>query len=340
MATRKRKTIPRSVKNELWNKHFDNINGKCLCCGKVISVFDFEAGHVIAHAENGSDDISNLRPICSTCNRSMGTQNMDEFKQTYFGSNNQQVDEKELTAIKNAIEVKYDQLMKKQTEALEEEYEEKKQKIIDDIEKKIMHEKQVAEKEWRLKHAPAKNVKTSPEQTSKYVEVNVKMKSARLNNIIKNIIDGKSPIRMKINANEKNCAGHIFHLTQQQSKQVETMKDSCELILDKDQINHIKEVNFTSDGFITKLHRRLNAVEESDEEMDLDTSLEKVEKVKEQIEKDLGIKVSSNEIKEGKYTVKQLKDMLNCLQLQGEYNSKMKKSELQEVLMKQFTITI
>jgi 5-methylcytosine-specific restriction endonuclease McrA len=40
---------------------------------------DFEVGHILAVSNGGNDEISNLRPICSVCNKSMGSKNMREY---------------------------------------------------------------------------------------------------------------------------------------------------------------------------------------------------------------------------------------------------------------------
>jgi 5-methylcytosine-specific restriction endonuclease McrA len=39
----------------------------------------FECGHVISEFNGGTNKLNNLKPICVSCNSSMGTQNMDEF---------------------------------------------------------------------------------------------------------------------------------------------------------------------------------------------------------------------------------------------------------------------
>ena len=84
----KRKTIPKSVKDKLWNDTFGKEAGiaDCYCCKTEIDSKVFHAGHIVSVAHGGSNDISNLKPICSTCNLSMGTQNLEEFKEERFGS--------------------------------------------------------------------------------------------------------------------------------------------------------------------------------------------------------------------------------------------------------------
>jgi hypothetical protein len=53
---------------------------KCLCCKNIdILQGSFECGHIIAHSNKGDLSVMNLKPICKTCNSSMGSQNMDEF---------------------------------------------------------------------------------------------------------------------------------------------------------------------------------------------------------------------------------------------------------------------
>jgi len=77
-----RKTIPKKIRGEAWKLQFgDSTKGACFCCKKELDVFDdWHAGHIVSHAEGGTDTASNLRPLCGSCNLSMGTENMDVFK--------------------------------------------------------------------------------------------------------------------------------------------------------------------------------------------------------------------------------------------------------------------
>jgi hypothetical protein len=83
---KKRKNINKTVKHALWTKYYGkNMEGLCYVCEtNLINCFSFEAGHVIAAANGGSDNINNLRPICKSCNGSMGTQNLEAFKEHFF----------------------------------------------------------------------------------------------------------------------------------------------------------------------------------------------------------------------------------------------------------------
>ena len=84
--TKKRKAIPKAVRTTLWNIHFseDKAKGNCKVCDGEIKISNFEAGHVIASASGGTDNLDNLLPLCSLCNKSMGTENLLDFKTKYF----------------------------------------------------------------------------------------------------------------------------------------------------------------------------------------------------------------------------------------------------------------
>ena len=84
---KRKKTIPKSVKIAVWNKNIGEAIGKhkCLCCNITdITQMNFHCGHIIAEAKGGKVHVDNLLPICSKCNKSMGTQNLNEFKKKYF----------------------------------------------------------------------------------------------------------------------------------------------------------------------------------------------------------------------------------------------------------------
>lgn len=83
---RARKAITKSVKMSVWNKYIGatKAEGKCYVCRRTIHMQDFDVGHNKAKAKGGSDQITNLRPICRTCNSSMGTQSIEAFKAKHF----------------------------------------------------------------------------------------------------------------------------------------------------------------------------------------------------------------------------------------------------------------
>lgn len=91
-GTRKvRKSIPKSVKESVWNKYIgpDKAYGNCYVCDKIIHITDFEVGHNKAVAKGGKDNLNNLRPICGTCNKSMGTMSIETYKKKYFSLKNE-----------------------------------------------------------------------------------------------------------------------------------------------------------------------------------------------------------------------------------------------------------
>lgn len=80
-----RKSPPPQVRARVWTSAFGGAEvGICDCCREKISVEAWECGHVLAAASGGKDTADNLRPVCRTCNRSMGTMHMDEFKKRYY----------------------------------------------------------------------------------------------------------------------------------------------------------------------------------------------------------------------------------------------------------------
>ena len=81
-----RKQIPKMIRGKVWEQyHGTSLIGACYCCKRELHAFDaWHVGHIVPHANGGSDTASNLRPLCASCNTSMGTQNMDEFKAQYY----------------------------------------------------------------------------------------------------------------------------------------------------------------------------------------------------------------------------------------------------------------
>lgn len=80
-----KRQIPQAVRNAVWLKYMGEVhNGKCYCCKfETISKGVFECGHVISDKNGGKITLDNLRPICSLCNRSMGTRDMNDFIKEY-----------------------------------------------------------------------------------------------------------------------------------------------------------------------------------------------------------------------------------------------------------------
>lgn len=77
---RKKQAIPKALRDKVWSNAFgDSMVGMCRCGSEMRYNKNYECGHIIAEAKGGATIESNLRPVCRTCNRSMGTTNMNEF---------------------------------------------------------------------------------------------------------------------------------------------------------------------------------------------------------------------------------------------------------------------
>lgn len=72
-------------KRKAWKLQFGNsVKGSCYCYFSK-KEFDFwHAGHIVSSSNGGPDTANNLRPVCGSCNLSMGTYNMDDFKARYY----------------------------------------------------------------------------------------------------------------------------------------------------------------------------------------------------------------------------------------------------------------
>jgi hypothetical protein len=82
----KKKNISKLMKRRVWAKHIGEDIGKtkCLCCNMSdITQLTFNCGHIIAESNGGETNIENLLPICQSCNSSMGTQNLFDYKKAH-----------------------------------------------------------------------------------------------------------------------------------------------------------------------------------------------------------------------------------------------------------------
>jgi 5-methylcytosine-specific restriction endonuclease McrA len=83
--TNKRINISAALRKKVWYTYIGKQHGisPCLCCrSEEIGQLDFHVGHVVSIKEGGDTTINNLRPICSTCNLSMGSTHMSAFIKT------------------------------------------------------------------------------------------------------------------------------------------------------------------------------------------------------------------------------------------------------------------
>jgi hypothetical protein len=82
------KKISAPTRKRVWKEFYDSLPEKdyeilCPCCeSSYINPHEFDCGHIISFKNGGETCPSNLRPICSLCNGSMGSMNWDEYKNT------------------------------------------------------------------------------------------------------------------------------------------------------------------------------------------------------------------------------------------------------------------
>ena len=82
----RRNPIPKAIREQVWETYIGRTKrvGKCYCCEwRPITESDFEVAHNKAVAKGGKDHVSNLRPICKQCNRSIGTKTIESYKKKY-----------------------------------------------------------------------------------------------------------------------------------------------------------------------------------------------------------------------------------------------------------------
>ena len=76
-----RTNVPKKIREAVWKRDCGESDvGKCCCCNDFVSIGSWDCGHVLADKCGGKPTLDNLRVTCVSCNRSMGTENMDSFK--------------------------------------------------------------------------------------------------------------------------------------------------------------------------------------------------------------------------------------------------------------------
>lgn len=79
-----RKTLPKGLREAVWIQYCGDrlFKHKCMVqwCETIMTPFSYHVGHNIPESKGGKTDIDNLRPICPSCNLSMGDEyTIDEF---------------------------------------------------------------------------------------------------------------------------------------------------------------------------------------------------------------------------------------------------------------------
>lgn len=82
---RTRVAIPKALQKQVWEKEFNaTTNGKCPIynCTNILDKKvsnSWQCGHIISVMNGGTNDIDNLRPICTPCNKSMSSMDWDIY---------------------------------------------------------------------------------------------------------------------------------------------------------------------------------------------------------------------------------------------------------------------
>jgi hypothetical protein len=82
MVKKTKTKIKHAMRVQTWNQYIGANIGRILCllCERnYITQLEFSCCHVLAESQGGSICVENLRPLCSWCNGSMGSQHMKEF---------------------------------------------------------------------------------------------------------------------------------------------------------------------------------------------------------------------------------------------------------------------
>lgn len=79
-----RKSFSKSDVEKIWEMYIGTSDESiCPLCGMNRIIFSdrltWEMAHIKAHAEGGSSDLSNIRPLCFSCNRSMGVKHIRTY---------------------------------------------------------------------------------------------------------------------------------------------------------------------------------------------------------------------------------------------------------------------
>jgi hypothetical protein len=73
--------IPQKLRLKTWNNFSKNDSSKCPIsfCEEIISINNFDCGHMTSEFNGGMIELNNLIPLCKNCNVTMGTNNITQF---------------------------------------------------------------------------------------------------------------------------------------------------------------------------------------------------------------------------------------------------------------------
>jgi 5-methylcytosine-specific restriction endonuclease McrA len=85
----------KAIRRAVWEKQFGKAyEGKCITrwCNHVMDVWTFQVAHDVARSLGGSNELSNLYPMCPQCNESMGTTTLEEWNSLGVNKMNESID--------------------------------------------------------------------------------------------------------------------------------------------------------------------------------------------------------------------------------------------------------
>lgn len=77
----KRKKFSKIDRKTLYVQYFGcwKKDGQCQICKSTIDYESFDMGHIISVKNGGSNLLENIKPLCKTCNTSLGSMNIDQY---------------------------------------------------------------------------------------------------------------------------------------------------------------------------------------------------------------------------------------------------------------------
>lgn len=76
---RTRQPISSKIRCQVWRTYFYTLDHACPLCNNIISLDKFDCSHMISFKNGGTDEISNLIPLCKKCNNKMSSTNLVEY---------------------------------------------------------------------------------------------------------------------------------------------------------------------------------------------------------------------------------------------------------------------
>ena len=82
VSSENRVKIKKNLRKAVWSKHFEtSMIGNCVVCVDEITYDNFQCGHIKSVFYGGETTLSNLEPICGSCNNDMGIMDLYKYKE-------------------------------------------------------------------------------------------------------------------------------------------------------------------------------------------------------------------------------------------------------------------